>query len=174
MFEKNKKNQDSDDGSMGVFRPAKGSAKVIIGNGVTLKGDITQADEVQIDGNADVTMKTDNLIVGATGKTKGTIEAHNADIWGEADGDIKVSGTLTIQEAGSVNEIKPRTDNVMAESQTARVQAPDNGVISDEQLAASYRSQADAMFKEAKRLREQAEELVPTKQKSKASAEAAS
>ena len=103
MFEKNKKNQDSDDASMGVFRPAKGSAKVIIGNGVTLKGDITQADEVQIDGNADVTMKTDNLIVGATGKTKGTIEAHNADIWGEADGDIKVSGTLTIQEAGSVS-----------------------------------------------------------------------
>ena len=103
MFEKNKKNQDSDDGSMGVFRPAKGSAKVIIGNGVTLKGDITEADEVQIDGNADVTMKTDNLIVGATGKTKGTIEAHNADIWGEADGDIKVSGTLTIQEAGSVS-----------------------------------------------------------------------
>ena len=80
----------------------------------------------------------------------------------------------TIQEAGSVNELKPRTDNVVAESQTARVQAPDNGVISDEQLAASYRSQADAMFKEAKRLREQAEELVPTKKKSKASAEAAS
>ena len=103
IFEKNKKNQDSDNGSMDVFRPAKGSAKVIIGNGVTLKGDITQADEVQIDGNADVTMKTDNLIVGATGKTKGTIEAHNADIWGEADGDIKVSGTLTIQEAGSVS-----------------------------------------------------------------------
>ena len=103
MFEKNKKIQDSDNGSMDVFRPSKGSAKVIIGNGVTLKGDISQADEVQIDGNADVTMKTDNLIVGATGKTKGTIEAHNADIWGEADGDIKVSGTLTIQEAGSVS-----------------------------------------------------------------------
>ena len=103
MFEKNKKTQNSDTTSMDVFRPTKGSAKVIIGNGVTLKGDITQADEVQIDGMADVTMKTDNLIVGVTGKTKGTIEAHNADIWGEADGDIKVSGTLTIQEAGSVS-----------------------------------------------------------------------
>ena len=103
MFEKNKKMQDSDKSSMDVFRPAKGSAKVIIGNGVTLKGDISEADEVQIDGNADVIMKTDNLIVGATGKTKGTIEAHNADVWGEADGDIKVSGTLTIQEAGSVS-----------------------------------------------------------------------
>ena len=103
MFEKNKKVENSDNSTMDVFRPSKGSAKVIIGNGVTLKGDITEADEVQIDGTADVTMKTDNLIVGATGKTKGTIEAHNADIWGEADGDIKVSGTLTIQEAGSVS-----------------------------------------------------------------------
>lgn len=46
-----------------------------------------------------------------------------------------------------------------------------NDVMSDDDLAASYRSQADAMFKEAKRLREQAEELAPTKKKSaKASA----
>ena len=103
MFEKNKKTDNSNNNSIDVFRPAKGNAKVIIGNGVTLKGDITEADEVQIDGTADVTMKTDNLIVGATGKTKGNIEAHNADIWGEADGDIKISGTLTIQEAGSVS-----------------------------------------------------------------------
>jgi hypothetical protein len=41
------------------------------------------------------------------------------------------------------------------------------GVITDEQLAAQYRSQADALFKEAKALREQAEELVPTKRKAK-------
>lgn len=51
-------------------------------------------------------------------------------------------------------------------------QAADDGVLTDEQLAASYRSQADAMFKEAKKLREQAEELFPTKKKSK-SAESA-
>ena len=38
-------------------------------------------------------------------------------------------------------------------------------VLSDDDLAASYRSQADKMFKEAKRLREQAEELAPTKKK---------
>ena len=41
----------------------------------------------------------------------------------------------------------------------------ETGVLSDEDLAAQYRSQADAMFKEAKRLREQAEELSPTKKK---------
>ena len=46
-------------------------------------------------------------------------------------------------------------------------QAAQNEVLSDEELAAQYRSQADALFKEAKSLREQAEKLVPTKRKTK-------
>jgi hypothetical protein len=53
---------------------------------------------------------------------------------------------------------------------TQPIVAETNGVLTDEQLAAQYRSQADALYKEAKRLREQAEELVPTKKKSKESA----
>lgn len=40
-----------------------------------------------------------------------------------------------------------------------------DGVLTDEDLAAQYRSQADALFKEAKRLREEAEALSPTKKK---------
>ena len=79
----------------------------------------------------------------------------------------------TLQEVGTVNEM-PKTSNVQAEAQAARIQAPDNAALSDEDLAASYRSQADRMYKEAKRLREQAEELVPTKKKSKTSAKTAS
>ena len=39
--------------------------------------------------------------------------------------------------------------------------------LSDDDIAAQYRSQADTMFKEAKRLREQADELSPTKKKQK-------
>lgn len=77
----------------------------------------------------------------------------------------------TTETVGTVNEM-PKTDtDVMAEAQAANLQAPDNGVISDEDLAASYRSQADRLFKEAKRLREQAEELVPTKKKKKEEAQ---
>ena len=48
-------------------------------------------------------MKTDNLVIGATGDCKGDIETHNADIWGKFDGDIKASGTLTIQEQGKAS-----------------------------------------------------------------------
>lgn len=54
----------------------------------------------------------------------------------------------------------------------AVVPATDETVLDDATLAAQYRSQADTLYKEAKRLREQAEELVPTKRKTKASAKA--
>ena len=100
MFDKK---NESGKSTPDVFRPAKGSAKVVIGHGVTITGEIKKADEVQIDGEADITMKTDNLVVGATGHCKGNIETHNADVWGEFDGDIKASGTLTIQEQGKVS-----------------------------------------------------------------------
>ena len=100
MFDKKEDNTSS---TPDVFRPAKGSEKVVIGQGVVINGEIKKADEVQIDGEADVTMKTDNLVVGATGDCKGAIETHNADIWGAFDGDIKASGTLTIQQQRKVS-----------------------------------------------------------------------
>lgn len=43
-------------------------------------------------------------------------------------------------------------------------------VITDEELAAKYRSDADRLYKEAKRLGEEAEKLSPTKRKTKSSA----
>ena len=105
MFEKKSSNdqQNTTEDTLSVFRPTKGSAKVIIGNGVKIKGAITDADEVQIDGSADIAVNTNNLIVGSTGDLKGTIQTDNADVWGKIDGDLKISGTLTIQEQGSVS-----------------------------------------------------------------------
>ena len=103
MFDKKKDNTSNEEKiASDVFRPAKGSAKVVIGNGVSITGEIKKADEVQIDGEADVTMKTDNIVIGNTGKCKGNIETQNADVWGSFDGDLKASGTLTIQEEGEV------------------------------------------------------------------------
>lgn len=59
-----------------------------------------------------------------------------------------------VQEIAKVNEVKPSQETQQ-----------DNGVLTDDDLAKQYRSQADAMFKEAQRLRKQAEELSPTKKK---------
>ena len=103
MFDKFEKKDDLS-AINSVFRPAKGSSKVIIGEGVTIKGEIINASEVQIDGIADVILKTDNLTVGSVGTLKGNIESENADIWGKIDGEIKIANTLTIQELGSASE----------------------------------------------------------------------
>ena len=94
MFEKKSTNDES---------YKKGSAKVIIGNGVKMIGEITDADNVQIDGNADVTMNTDNLVVGSTGNLKGTITSNNIDVSGKLKGKITAIETLTVQELGTVS-----------------------------------------------------------------------
>ena len=61
----------------------------------------------------------------------------------------------------------------VASMQTADIKAPaQDSVLTDEDLAAQYRSRADSLYKEAKALRAQAEDLVPTTKKSKAKATA--
>jgi len=77
------------------------------------------------------------------------------------------------QQGVSVEDLAVAPANAVPKQTASEVQpqvaetTQQDGVLSDEDLAAQYRSQADAMFKEAKRLREQAEELVPTKKATK-------
>ena len=78
--------------------------------------------------------------------------------------DLAVKGD-TKKPAVTQNESAPVTTPVEA--------APTSDVITDEDLAAKYRSDADRLFKEAKSLREQAEELAPTKRKTSKTAESA-
>ena len=65
---------------------------------------------------------------------------------------------------GAGNTVPEATDATQPVDAVNTYAQPD--VLTDEALAAQYRSQADSLFKEAKRLREQAEELAPTKKKS--------
>ena len=62
-------------------------------------------------------------------------------------------------------ETVPEVTDAPVDATTAYTSTPD--VLTDADLAAQYRSQADSLFKEAKRLREQAEELAPTKKSAK-------
>lgn len=72
-------------------------------------------------------------------------------------------------------DLNPKVDEDVTELATAQpLMASETDVLTDEQLAAQYRSQADALFKEAKKLREQAESIVPTtKRKTKKTEESA-
>jgi hypothetical protein len=79
---------------------------------------------------------------------------------------------ITVADLSMHGKQTPSEAPITAEEVAEAAPVPmDNGVLTDEELAAQYRSQADALFKEAKALREQAEELVPTKKKAKAKTE---
>lgn len=68
---------------------------------------------------------------------------------------------LSDANAKQAEPVEPTVDAFVDEVVEVKDEAP----LSDEDLAAQYRSDADRLFKEAKALREQAEELSPTKRK---------
>lgn len=87
-----------------------------------------------------------------------------ADQKGVTVGDLAMRSTPATTPASEEGPV----DAAAMYADTAPAPAPEpatDGVLTDEALAAQYRSQADAMFKEAKRLREEAEALSPTKKK---------
>jgi hypothetical protein len=69
----------------------------------------------------------------------------------------------TPQNIAEVNDVEPMVDPDVPAPVAA--QASNDGVLSDADIAKSYRSQADAMYKEAARLRREADELDPPKKK---------
>ena len=105
MFEKKEKielDNDSTKSFTSEMAP-KESAKCHLGNGVKFKGEITDADEVLVEGDANIKMDTNKLTIGRTGKLRGKINSNAVEVMGVVKGTLKVSDTLTIHEHGQVS-----------------------------------------------------------------------
>lgn len=76
-----------------------------------------------------------------------------------------------VKGAPAKNSAKAKT--IVDAPAPAVAQASTNEVLTDQDIAKSYRSQADAMYKEAARLRKQADDLDPPKKKSTKTTETA-
>ena len=105
---------------------------------------------------SDVEMTPDNKTVVSLDELNKII----ADQKGVSIDDLALKDPKTATESAKTTPAQPIADDA-----TTNLTAPQDGVLSDEQIASGYRSQADRLFKEAKKLREQAEELAPTKKK---------
>jgi hypothetical protein len=66
---------------------------------------------------------------------------------------------------------KSATEKPVAAEEAVKTQAAANEVLTDRDIARNYRSQADAMYKEAARLRKQADDLDPPVKKTTKSKE---
>lgn len=86
----------------------------------------------------------------------------------------ELNDLIAQQQGISVDDLAVQSSDNSEKSESLETTTPpaatENTVLTDEEIAANYRSQADALFKEAKKLREQAEDLVPTKKKRKVEA----
>jgi hypothetical protein len=75
--------------------------------------------------------------------------------------------TATVEEVVKVKDLTPETPVENS------LKAPENTALSDTDIAKNFRSQADALYKEAARLRKQADELDPPKKKTAKATETA-
>jgi len=99
-------------------------------------------------------------------KTKVSLDELNRII-AEQKGVSLEDLALTQDNNASNSKSEPvNADLDLAEETLTSTVQETTDVLSDEDLAAKYRSDADRLFKEAKKLREQAEELAPSKKKS--------
>ena len=109
---------------------------------------------------------TGKMIKVATNNIEMTPDLSNVIMLDQLNQTIAESRGVTVDDLalkGSATT-SPEVSKDVEETITPQT-TQDNDVLTDEQLAASYRSQADTMFKEAKRLRDEAEKLHPTKKK---------
>ena len=72
-------------------------------------------------------------------------------------------GKIEVTQVAQAKDLAPAVDTDVPAP--VRAQAADDTVLTDKDIAKSYRSQADAMYKEAARLRKEAEDLDPTVKK---------
>ena len=83
------------------------------------------------------------------------------DLYTFVKGAPKVKTEVT--QVAEVKDLAPTVDTDIPAP--VRAQAATDAVLTDKDIAKSYRSQADAMYKEAARLRKEAEDLDPTVKK---------
>lgn len=77
--------------------------KLVIGQGITMSGEIESCEHLIVEGTIEATLKGASVLdVYETGAFLGTVEIDEANIAGRFEGDITVKGRLTIEATGQV------------------------------------------------------------------------
>lgn len=79
-------------------------AQSIIGKTISIKGEITGAESVQIEGHVEgsITLPHDRVTVGSSGRVSATITAQDIVVQGEVTGSCRASDHLYVRREGSL------------------------------------------------------------------------
>jgi cytoskeletal protein CcmA (bactofilin family) len=77
--------------------------RLIVGQGIKLKGEISACDRLIVEGHVEVTLNdTRTVEIKPTGRFIGSCEVEQAEISGTYEGDLTVRGRLTVHSSGMV------------------------------------------------------------------------
>ena len=77
-------------------------ARMTVGPGIKLKGEISDCDTLAVEGTMDATLVGEVLEIAEGGQFTGTATVSEAQIHGHFEGDLTVSGVLQIRSSGHV------------------------------------------------------------------------
>jgi cytoskeletal protein CcmA (bactofilin family) len=78
--------------------------KLIVGDGLSLSGEITSCDILVVAGKVEAKLTDGKLLeINETGQFRGSVEIENADIAGRYDGQLIVHGRLTVRSTGRIS-----------------------------------------------------------------------
>lgn len=79
------------------------SRRLIIGQGITMSGEIESCDLLVVEGTVEAALKGASVLeIAETGMFYGTVEINEATIAGKFEGDLTVNGRLTVRASGSI------------------------------------------------------------------------
>lgn len=79
------------------------SRRLIIGQGITMSGEIESCDLLIVEGTVEAALKGASILeISETGMFYGTVEINEATIAGKFEGDLTVNGRLTVRSTGSI------------------------------------------------------------------------
>ena len=76
---------------------------LLIGGGVELKGRIGSCDALVVEGTVESTIECRSMEIRASGTVSGEAKVESATVMGRFDGDLVVSGCLTIHTSGRIS-----------------------------------------------------------------------
>ncbi len=87
----------------GVSSSISKGSRMSVGPGIQLKGEISNCAALVVEGDVDATLDGEALEISQRGVFNGTARVETADIQGQFEGDLTVSGLLRIENGGSVS-----------------------------------------------------------------------
>jgi cytoskeletal protein CcmA (bactofilin family) len=82
---------------------ADGGKRLIVGEGIQMKSEITACDRLVVEGQVEVTLKATRMLeIKPSGHFTGSCEVEEAEVSGVYDGNLTVRGRLTVHAGGRV------------------------------------------------------------------------